>query len=73
VIQQKKEQIAIAYWKIEDEQEQTRITIREAYPADKFNYGYNYNYNRYNPDDKYLLDEDHDWWYVNIYIPQRLS
>ena len=29
--------------------------------------------NRYNPDDKYVLDEDHDWWHVNIYIPHRQS
>ena len=44
----------------------------EENPADKFKYANNYNYNRYNPEDTYVPDEDHDWWYVNEYIPANV-
>ena len=36
-------------------------------PADEIKYAYNHNYNKYNYDDKYMSEEDHDWWYVNKY------
>ena len=38
----------------------------------KFNYGYIYNYNQYNFANKYVPEEDHDWWYINKYEPQML-
>lgn len=34
-------------------------------PTDEFKYAYNHNYNRYNNDDKYVSEEDHDCWYAN--------
>ena len=42
-------------------------------PTDEFKYADNYNYNRYNYDDKYVPEEDHNWWYVNQCIPQMLA
>ena len=66
------------YREINKEKEAFRDRLRieaflEENPADKFKYTNNYNYNRYNPEDTYVPDEDHDWWYVNEYIPRMLS
>lgn len=66
------------YRKTDKEKEAFRDRLRidaflEENPADKFKYANNYSYDRYNPDDTYVPDEDHDWWYVNEYIPQMLS
>ena len=35
-------------------------------PADEFNYVYSCNYNRYNYDNTYIPEENHDWWYVHV-------
>ena len=54
------------YREINKEKDAVRDKLRidefmEENPVDKLKYANNYNYNRYNPDNKYVPNEDHNW------------